>query len=130
MRLAGIWGNSTASPSQAGPSVKRGLKGPATDSKSHAIVPSYRWLYNSAQEQGSLHVSSPHRLLSATGAIEEGEGGQSTAKSSSGSQNSLTRDGVVLVPVADHVLGIQVGDLCRRVAEQTAQHLLVVLAHF
>src|SRR6266700_4732538 len=38
MRLAGIWVNSNAWPSQAGPSVKRGLKGPATISNSHAIV--------------------------------------------------------------------------------------------
>src|SRR6266568_992507 len=38
MRLAGMWVKSNAWPSQAGPSVKRGLKGPATISNSHAIV--------------------------------------------------------------------------------------------
>src|SRR6266481_4324506 len=38
MRLAGIWVKSKAVPSQAGPSVKRGLKGPATISNSQSMV--------------------------------------------------------------------------------------------
>src|SRR5215470_13047937 len=37
-----MWVNNNALPSQAGPSVKRGLKGPATISNSHPIVPSSR----------------------------------------------------------------------------------------
>src|SRR5262249_20786615 len=37
-----MWVNSNALPSQAGPSVKRGLKGPATISNSHPIVPASR----------------------------------------------------------------------------------------
>src|SRR5205809_8108771 len=37
--------------------------------------------------------------------------------------------GVVVVPVPDHVIRVELRDLVLRVAEQAAQHVLVVIAH-
>src|SRR5262249_45234092 len=42
----------------------------------------------------------------------------------------LASECIVVVPVADHVIGIQFGDLFLGVAQQATEHLLVVLAHF
>src|SRR5438093_5209302 len=38
----------------------------------------------------------------------------------------LAGEGVVVVRVADHIIGMQLGDLFRRVTQQPTQHLLVV----
>src|SRR5687768_8450280 len=42
----------------------------------------------------------------------------------------LSGQRVVMVEVPDHVVGIQLGDLFLGVAQEAAQHFLVVLAHF
>src|SRR6266511_4292937 len=55
MRLAGMWVNSNAWPSQAGPSVNRGLKGPATISNAHAIVSSWSCLMSDCVSPGPAH---------------------------------------------------------------------------
>src|SRR5216684_6346904 len=61
MRLAGIWVKSKAVPSQAGPSVKRGLKGPATISNSQSMVspPASQILYSPPSTAGKHHGPIP-----------------------------------------------------------------------